>query len=234
MLSNQRMGPKELATQITGGERFFFLLGAGASVSAHIPTDTPSEQGLAWQLAKSDTGDIAEAEEKYGKRELRLVDLFPEIDKPRFRELLRQQNWNSRAPAVCHDVLARLLREGFAVEVATTNYDPLIEKALLAIASEVNIVCSVETLEYLHKPGLVVSKIHGCPYSDLHANNLLVTEVDLQRGRGWIIRMLEARLQERHCVYVGFSGNVEYVLVFVAAILSEPGQVSSYATCQAI
>src|SRR5439155_2597318 len=173
------MDTEGLARRIVAGERVFFLLGAGVSVPAGIPTDKRDGNGLAWQLAVSDTGDVAEAERKFGTRDLALRDLFPTINKSRFRSLLRQQNWVSRQPTTTHDVLARIAREGFQVELATTNYDPLGEKGLKALGAAPDIVCSADTLVHLKQSALVYCKIHGCPYSDRAAENLLVTDDDL-------------------------------------------------------
>jgi NAD-dependent SIR2 family protein deacetylase len=116
------MEPEALAATIVAGQRFFFLLGAGVSLAAGIPTDRPGETGLAWLLAVSDTGDFVQAEVKFGTRDLHLPDLFPAINKTRFRLLIRQQNWMNRNPTVTHDGLARLVREGFAMRNPNTVF----------------------------------------------------------------------------------------------------------------
>ena len=192
--------PAEIAQRIVAGEPFFFLLGAGASVTADIPTDIRGEKGLAWLLAISDTGDLEEARRKFGT-DILVKDLFPTIDKDRFRRLLLRQNWQALGPTRCHDLVARLHLELFQVEVATTNYDPLCETAFRRFEVSPKVVCSEETLHFRREGDIVVYKIH-----------LLVTEADLASGRYWVKILLQDRMLGRQCVYVGFSGNAEYIL----------------------
>lgn len=212
-----------VAVSITNGDKFFFLLGAGASIAAHIPLDREGPEGLAWALAITDTGDNELAEAKFGVN-VRLTNLLRVIGKARFRQLLIQQNWQVFRPTICHEVLARLALEQYPIEIATVNYDPLAERAFEELEDRIKVVCSPDTLHLLREPGVLVLKIHGCPYEGNNPEHLLVTEEDLRVGRGWIINIVRARAQERHCVYVGFSFNVDYIVESVSAVAVEVGR----------
>ena len=213
---------QDIADRIVTNQRLFILLGAGASAGqpARIPVDMQGPNGIGWLLAITDTGDADLAREKFGQNP-RLADLLQAIDKARFRELLLRQNWQALEPNQAHEVLARLYLEGFRIELATVNYDPLLEKALRKLGAGVQIVCSRDALEPFREGKYSVFKIHGCPYTESNPENLLVTEQDLQQGRPWTRRMLLSRFQESHCVYVGFSGNAEYVLSDIRVIAQE-------------
>lgn len=222
---------EDIADLVFVGARFFFLLGAGASISANVPLDSPTAEGLAWKLALSELGSAEAARAKYGSTALQLPNLFPHITKRIFRDLLRKQNWQILSPTTCHNVLALIIAEGYQVEIGTINYDPLAEKAFRNLKEQIHIVAAPDTLQILRDGKRAVLKIHGCPYSDSDPDHLLVTQQELLEGRAWIRTMLEGRLQERYCVYVGFSGNVPYVLESVAATIAALGEhlIASYA-----
>lgn len=211
-----------IAERIVQKEKLFFLLGAGASISAGIPPDVPTSEGLGWTLALSETGNPDVARERFGE-EICLKDLLLGVDKAQFRQLLLKQNWWALEPTRCHDVIARLMLEGYHIDLATINYDPLCEIAFRRLGHKAKVFCSRETIACLREDGPLVLKIHGCPYTDQNPDNLLVTEEDLRVGRPWIENMVRSRIQERHCIYVGFSCNVDYIVTSVDSVVKDIG-----------
>ena len=64
--------------------------------------DKRGERGIAWALALRHTGDAEEGGRIFGT-EIILANLFPEISKEEFRQLLRQQRWEVLRPTPCQN-----------------------------------------------------------------------------------------------------------------------------------
>jgi hypothetical protein len=173
--------------------------------------DSDDEQGLAFRLALIQWhGDRAQIATQLGQR-FRLAQLAAAIGKPRVRELILQQGWNELALTDSQRAIAALLTEGFRVEVVTVNYDPLLERGMEGDGIEPTIICSADSYRQLTEDAPFIVKIHGCPFEDSNAAHLLMLEQELINPPEWVTRFLNGRLPERVFVYVGFSGNAEYV-----------------------
>jgi len=186
-------------------------IGAGASVSAGVPADTADEHGLAYRLAliHYDNDPVRIATEV--GQGFRLADLATRITKARVRELILQQGWGDLDLAPAHRAIAALVGEGFPIDIVTINLDPLLERALDREGLRPEVVYCAARCAALSQQGVFVVKLHGCPYRDNNSENLLILASDLELPPPWVETFLRGRLLERVFVYVGFSGNAEYV-----------------------
>jgi hypothetical protein len=186
-------------------------IGAGNSFTSGVPLDKDDEQGLAFKLASIHyNNDLAQMNAALGQN-FRLAELAVVIGRARIRELIVQQGWIDLPPSACHRAIAALLAEGFNVEIVTVNYDPLLEKALEEEGLGPVVIYSATTYQQLTEQAAFVVKIHGCPFRDHDPTHLVMMKEELSEPPGWVINFLTGRLPERVFVYVGFSGNAEYV-----------------------
>jgi len=93
----------------------------------------------------------------------------------------------------------------------TVNYDPLLERGLDGEQLEPIIIYSAAVCRHLVEDAVFVIKVHGCPYEDPNAENLVMLPNELQQPPDWVRNFLNNRVQERIFLYVGFSGNASYV-----------------------
>jgi hypothetical protein len=200
------------------GRRILLWVGAGNSYSAGVPTDSPDETGLAFRLAVDHYGspDAARVELPTGSR---VADLTARLGKDRVRLLILQQGWQDLELRAAHKAIAALIEEGSSIELVTVNLDPLLERGLKAAKVKHEIVCSRNTVPALLEGTITVVKIHGCPYLDPVADDLILLETELANPPQWVLNFLTGRLQERVFVYVGFSGNAPYVRSSISAVV---------------
>lgn len=205
------MCEEQLATTLLQGTRLLLWIGAGISAPAGIPTDS-AVNGLAHELALIHYGSEQVAGEQLGAR-FRLADLAACVGKRRVRDLLRQEAWQDLPPTAAHRAIAALVAEGFHIDVVTTNFDPLLEKAFREpnLAVNFDVVSSAGSVKALSEDVVALVKVHGCPYANDDPNDLAMLQDDLRNPPGWVTAFLNGRLQERVFVYVGFSGDAPYV-----------------------
>lgn len=205
------MPEDQLSLALIQGRRILLWIGAGISASAGIPTDSAAH-GLAHRLALVHYGNEEAVTRELGTN-FRLADLAARIGKPRVRDLILQQAWQDLRPTTAHRAIAAIVAEGYSIDLVTTNFDPLIEKALSEQDIDVpfKVVTSAATAHALSEGTLAVVKLHGCPYTNDDPNDLLMLVNDLSQPPGWVITFLNGRLQERVFVYIGFSGDAPYV-----------------------
>jgi SIR2-like domain len=186
-------------------------IGAGNSFSSGVPLDRDDAEGLAFRLASihynNDGAQIATA---LGAT-FRLADLAAVIGRARIRELIVQQGWIDLPISAAHRAIAAMVAEGFNVEIVTVNYDPLLEKALDEEGLSPTVIYSAATYRQLTEQSAFVIKIHGCPFRDNDPNHLVMMKEELSEPPPWVITFLKGRLPERVFIYVGFSGNADYV-----------------------
>ncbi len=176
-----------------------------------MPLDRDDDQGVAFRLASIHyNNDLAQMNTALGQN-FRLADLAAVIGRARIRELIIQQGWIDLPLSASHRAIAALLAEGFNVEIVTVNYDPLLEKALDEEGLVPTVIYSAATYRQLTEQAAFVIKIHGCPFRDNDPGHLVVMTEELAEPPAWVVTFLTGRLPERVFVYVGFSGNAEYV-----------------------
>lgn len=229
-MARKLMPTEKIAAEILGGRKLLLWIGAGNSHSAGIPTDQPGEGGFAYNLAVIHYGDNATVRAELGEA-FRLAELAARLGKPRIRDLIRQQGWSDLPLAPAHRAIGALAAEGFHIEIVTTNYDPLLERGLTDSGLSPEVISSATSVPRLAEDIVPVVKIHGCPYTDTNPNNLLMLEAELVAPPGWVVAFLNGRLLERTVVFVGFSGNADYIWQAIegAVAILQGGLNNSYA-----
>lgn len=138
------MPEEQIGRQILQGRKLLVWSGAGTSVSAGIPADL-EERGLAYRFAIIHYGNNENVvRQELGDR-FRLAQLAARIGKPRIRHLIQQQGWQDFPVRPAHQAIAALAVEGFHIEIVTTNYDPLLEKALRQMGVSPQVISSPHT-----------------------------------------------------------------------------------------
>jgi hypothetical protein len=204
------MPAERIGREILQGRKLLLWVGAGNSCSAGIPADSSGDGGLAHRIALIHFGNPETVRRELGN-DFRIAELAARIGKPRVRDLIRQQAWWDLQVADAHRAIAALASEGRHIEIVTTNYDPLLEKALREAGLSPEIISSAATVRKLSEEVVTVVKVHGCPYTEYDPNNLVMLQDELAQPPAWVVAFLNGRMQERVFVYVGFSGNAEYV-----------------------
>ena len=186
-----------------------------------MPLDRDDTEGLAFRLASIHYNNDAEQITAALGTNFRLADLAAVIGRARIRELIVQQGWIDLPLSAAHRAIASIMAEGFNVEIVTVNYDPLLEKALDDEGLNPTVIYSAATYRQLTEQSAFVIKIHGCPFRDNDSNHLVMMKEELSEPPPWVITFLQGRLPERIFVYVGFSGNADYVRNSIRTISSQ-------------
>ncbi|MGB9377050.1 MAG: SIR2 family protein [Mycobacteriales bacterium] len=208
---------ERLATRVRRGEVVLFT-GAGTGVPAGLPT----WDGLLRQLAMSDMFTGPEL------RELSALDKAGIIE----RKLGRQGLIDAIARAVSTDQYAlshSLLANLPIKEVATLNYDELLETAALDAGRRLAVL-PYERPGEAHDGWLL--KLHGCVRPERRAD-IVLTRADylsLGQHRAALTGLLQAMLVTRHMLFVGFGLSDEHfhaVVHDVRRAIVEPGSVDN-------
>lgn len=179
-------------------DRLVVFIGAGASVSAGLP----SWDGLLRKLAE-DAGlhsgeDFAElpALDRAWLIERELAD-SPDRKGPTLGKLIKQRFSGNRAPSLVHQIIASLPVREFA----TTNYDCLFEDAARNSGSPVELIA--DGLPARRDRWLV--KLHG---TTTKPDSIVLSRgdyLDYASRRAALAGVVQAMLLTRHMLFVGFS-----------------------------
>jgi len=205
--------------------RFCFLLGAGASRSSGIPTGA----GLAEQWYAEIKDDLTA--EKFsvwksaiGLNEELLADFYPQIFEKRFIERragyeFLQHLMDNAKPSPAYTILANILVETNHNMVITTNFDYLLEDAMVAFTDTHPLVCGHEALApfvntYSSRPTII--KLHRGllldPFNDASNVNQLKQEWD---------EVLKSTVSNYHLVVIGYGGYDGSLMEYLRAIPEE-------------
>jgi hypothetical protein len=126
-----------------------------------------------------------------------------------------------RAPTEAHRAIARLVKLGFIRVIITTNFDPLIERALREIGIEPTVIASDDDLKgavpLIHSKCYVL-KVHG-DYLDTRIRN---TPTELANYSKPFNAFLDRVLDEHGLIICGWSGDWDPALC--AAITRAPNR----------
>ena len=145
--------PWDLLAAINAGRLVPFL---GAGVSMVPPTKLPSAAQLAKRLIARGYGaagdDLEEIAEKCWERGSWQL----------FAQALATEDWRSREPNICHEVMAQLAAEGLLPIILTTNWDTTLETALSRQQVLYTCVSRPADLAIASPIAVRVVKLHGC------------------------------------------------------------------------
>ena len=205
------------------------LLGAGASVSAGVPSAWDVLMELSRRLARQEghalpAGPDAphqwyrnrfEEEPRYD----RLIEAFAKTPAER-QQLLRQffeptdaeREAGLKRPSTGHKAIAQLVGSGHLRVIVTLNFDRLIEQALRAADIEPTVVATPEDAEGLapvHTHRALVVHLHG---DYLNPASMLNTETELAGYHKPMRRLLRTLLRNYGLIAVGWSGIYDTAL----------------------
>ena len=119
-----------------------------------------------------------------------------------------------KVPTEAHRAVARLIADGYIRVVVTTNFDRLLESALLEVGVMPAVIATSDdargVLPLVHNPCTIV-KLHG-DYTDVRIMN---TEAELATYDPAMQRLLDQVLTEYGLIVCGWSGEWDTALVDV-------------------
>ena len=176
-----------------------FLTGAGASISAKIPSAPKLVEQVAKefshcieQLSGADRNDYGKCMSALSPDERRML-IKPHLDDAKI-------NWG-------HIALAQIIKNGFVSRVLTFNFDLVLESALSLIGQQ----CPVydfgaypkADLALLAEPSII--HLHGQSYGFVHLN----TEEETQRHKDAISPIITNTINTRPTIIIGYSGDCD-------------------------
>ncbi|MFZ5825963.1 MAG: macro domain-containing protein [Bacillota bacterium] len=203
------------------------LVGAGMSVEAGIPMakkDVPQIKSVATQIAehiffrnkKRLPNDQIELEAWLAECGLlqndatRYSDSLQLIAKdPAGRQRYLEQFFVGRRPTASHEIIARFVARGYFRQTFTTNFDPLLERAMLYAGLDVAVAGDAELVNKLAAgPAPVVYKVHG---DYLMTNHKHTIEETTALERAMHDRLVDVVLK-RSILVIGHSGSDKSIM----------------------
>lgn len=210
MIGNEIISHIKHIQEAARQNRLVVFVGAGASASAGVPTWSTLINEIKNELPL----DVIKNETDY----LKIAQLYKEQrgEKEfleRIQDILRV---NTVAPSLIHDAIINLN----PCHIITTNYDNLLEQAILRNNKRFHIVRHDEDMPYNHGERMLI-KMHG----DFESRRIVLTENDYYDYelnypliRSFIISLFASKL----VLFVGFSfndSNIKYILRWVEQAL---------------
>jgi hypothetical protein len=208
--------------RFAGSKRVTLIVGAGASMEVLLPSWRELLRRLLQTVAADDAAlTTAEAEAEWVDLTLNAEDLLAagavvevmaadELDELLPEQLYAPDGPNSFEPGpIAHQVA--YLRTTFSdgLTILTTNYDDLIERALLARGvAKKNVKSYVRRKKKLPTGAVPVTHLHGFAGRDGDPKGLVLTEEHyhrMQRGRSWQEKYVTDCLENTLCLFIGTS-----------------------------
>jgi hypothetical protein len=215
-------GVEPVIRQFAEAAEITLLIGAGASMEASLPSWPELIRRLLMHVARTQA-DLAEETDRddWIERTLKSDELLGAgadvevlADEP-LDTLLPQALYGEAGAAsyepgpIATQVAALRRRFGRTVTLLTTNYDDLLERALLAAGFTSQQVRSYVQHRTDIRPGAVpVTHLHGYAGRVGPHRKIVLTEGHyhrMQRGRSWQEQLVVDRLQRSHCLFIGTS-----------------------------
>jgi len=205
---------------------FALLLGSGISKSAGIPTGWDIVLDLINKLAISNGGDCGNDPvewfmKEYGedpdysnilgklaKTSSERVNLLKKYFEPTEEEIEQKH----KQPSVAHRAIARLIKKGYIKVVITTNFDRLLEKALIDEGVEPVVVSHVDDIEValpLVHSDFTLVKVNG----DYLDTRFLNTKAELDSYPEKMKKYLTSIINDFGIISCGWSGKWDIALV---------------------
>jgi hypothetical protein len=200
------------------------LVGAGSSMEAGLPSWKTLIEDLLKTVAREQPA--LSTEELQGKWVERVLDRDDLLGSAAVVEVLAADSLNTLVPKHLYgdsgpagflpgpiaQEIAKLRKcFGESLEILTTNYDDLIEQALIDSGVPRSKVRSyITSRRPSHRaPGTsVVTHLHGRAGRDEEPKGIVLTEEQyhrMQRGSSWQEKLVTERLKESECLFVGTS-----------------------------
>lgn len=199
---------------------YALLLGSGISRAAKVPTGWEVVLDLIGRVAAMKNADvgtdpIAWYEEQFGEEPdyskilaklARHPDERQRLLRGYFEPSEEEREEGSKGPTAAHRAIASLCRRKYIRVIVTTNFDRLLEQALIAEGLQPTVISTVDAVRGappLVDADLVIVKIHG-DYLDSRVRN---TTGELERYPKPLERLLDRILDEFGLVVCGWSAR---------------------------
>lgn len=204
---------------------FALLLGSGISRSAQIPTGWDIILNLINRVAAAENKVVGDdpvqwfrneygEEPSYGDLLDRLAKTPAErsqIIRPYIEPTEDERERGLKQPTDAHRAIASLVAAGYVRVIVTTNFDRLLESALIDVGINAEVIASADdakgTLPLAHN-ACTLLKVHG-DYVDARIKN---TPVELETYDGEIDTLLDQVCREYGLVICGWSGEWDTAL----------------------
>ncbi len=204
---------------------YALLIGSGISRSAGIPTGWEIVLDLIKKLAKLNNEECGEKPDdwyrsKY-KKEPDYSELLNEIAKtPTERQMILKKYFEPtseeleegvKSPTIAHKAIAKLVKDGFIKVIITTNFDRLMERALIELGITPTVISNLDTLNgaipMIHSECTII-KVHG-DYMDTRIKNTLM---ELESYDTEMNLVLDRVLDEFGLIICGWSAEWDIAL----------------------
>ncbi|MDQ3724420.1 MAG: SIR2 family protein [Actinomycetota bacterium] len=220
-LAQPEIGP--LVERVAGARELTLLVGAGASMEAGLPSWRRLVEMLLETVAAELPGLDEEERAAWIEATLQRDDLLGagavvevmaggDLSKLIPDRLYGGQGPEAFAPGpIAHQVAELRKIWGEHLEILTTNYDDLLEQALIDVGTaRTNIRSYTQNLEPDKRAQgtVAVTHLHGLSGRTGSPRGIVLTEEhyhSMQRGISWQEQLVTARLQDSTCVFVGTS-----------------------------
>jgi len=220
-LSKPEIGP--LIERISGASDLTLLVGAGASMEAGLPSWRRLIETLLETVAAELSGLGEKEQATWVEATLQRDDLLgagavvevmaqEDLDKLIPDRLYGGQGPEAFAPGpIAHQVAALRKIWEERLEILTTNYDDLLEQALIDAGTAPSRIRSyIQNREPDKRPRrtVAVTHLHGLAGRSGSPKGIVLTEEHyhrMQRGTSWQEKLVTARLRDSTCVFVGMS-----------------------------
>lgn len=212
-----------LIERMAGARELTLLVGAGASMEAGLP----SWRRLIEMLLETVAAELPELNEKERKawveRTLERDDLLGAgavvgvMAKEDLNKLIPARLYGGQGPEafapgpIAHQVAGLRALWGDRVEILTTNYDDLLEQALIdGGTAQTRIRSYIQNREPDKRPAgtVAITHLHGLAGRVGDPKGIVLTEEHyhrMQRGTSWQEQLVIDRLQGSTCIFVGMS-----------------------------
>jgi hypothetical protein len=213
-----------LVKRFSDAEDLTLLVGAGASMEAGLPSWKGLVEGLLDTVAAT-RADLDSSELKESWKEL-TIERDDLLGAGAVVEVLAEESLDELVPKQLYGAVGASgyqpgpialevaqLRSSFGdrAEILTTNYDDLIEQALIEAGVAPSRLRSYRTYRNPENraPNIVpVTHLHGLAGRSEDAKSIILTEEHyhrMQRGSSWQERFVTERLERSTCLFVGMS-----------------------------
>jgi NAD-dependent SIR2 family protein deacetylase len=220
-----------LAISIADGPKTYAIfLGSGVSRGAGIPTGQEIFSHTIRHLYRleENTEDLQDSKVKawFDASAYKTLDFSKILEKtfPNLEERRRylEKYFVGKAPSTAHRILAKLVKEGFVKVIVTTNFDDLIEKALMELSIPFDVVADAYDLQNVkprEQSSCRVMKLHG----DWRKTNIKVTTDETEQLESELGREFQEIANRYGLTVIGYGGGDESIMSIVSRRSSSYG-----------
>jgi hypothetical protein len=187
------------------------FLGAGSSAAP--PSSIPAAGTLAELLVQQGAGTDGQTLEDIAE------DAWNRGGWQEFAQLLPIDEWRARTPNEVFRVLAEVAKEGLIGQILTTNWDVLLENALIQIGQPFSKVVDSTTLAIEPAGRVTVVKVNGCID---HPEFIKATRSQIESRdwlEAWARALFDVLVRMNSILFVGYSGASRAATTTVARLV---------------